>query len=106
MTRPEVTAGPIDRARRPEKISEVKDCAKTGPAARDARKMNATRFITPYTLGARRRTNCDEMNAGGRRLVLSGWTVHATRSRRGLAALMVERRLHIFRPKSLTFLVQ
>ena len=49
MMRPEVTAGPIDRARSPEKVSVVTDCEKTGTMAMTATMIDATtasRFIT------------------------------------------------------------
>ena len=41
MMRPEVTAGPIDRARSPEKVSVVNGCEDTGAAAATAKKMDA-----------------------------------------------------------------
>src|SRR5215213_185463 len=66
MTRPDVTAGPIERARSPVNMSAVKagDCENSGPTAIVAIMtvvMSAKRFIgsCSYTLG-RARMPCDD----------------------------------------------
>src|SRR5437773_8429120 len=92
MMRPEVTAGPIDRARRPEKVSGVKDCAKTGPAAMTARKINATCFIAPL----RSPQNHDPICIGPLRVVLDSPAVGCLRE-----LLLVDHHEQAFKWKSL-----